>query len=428
MPATRLYRFGILMLVLTIAALIAPAAFAQNAREVSLPSERTLNQFGLELAWWNHAAINRSLDRVQHFTADEDVTFVQSRRGTVTVFENGTGKKLWTRQLGRSGDVNFPAMSDSEIAIIAAGSNVYGIHKFSGLTAWNIPIPGAPSTSPVSDSKQMYVGTVDGAVYAFDTKKLMEYEKEGLLPRWANMTQQWVYQTGSEVSAPPVTTGVVVNVASNDGQLYGLSAGDRQLRFQFETDAPIAASIAQAGNYLFLASEDFNVYCINADNGVIRWEFVTGQPIRKQAQVVGNQVYLMPVGGGMYCVSESDGEELWLNTKADDFLAATNSLVYASDRLGNLLILDRDNGATLGMIPLCNYDVHLANDRTDRILLATSTGLVICLREIGRPFPLYHKHPDRQPVLPEVTPEAEAQGEQPTTEDGATDTAPTAQP
>ncbi|MGE3316008.1 MAG: PQQ-binding-like beta-propeller repeat protein, partial [Planctomycetaceae bacterium] len=349
--------------------------------------------------------LDRTLDRVAHFTTDEDVTVVQSRRGHVTGFDNATGRKLWVRQLGRNGDVSFPATSNADIVVIPTGSNIYGIQKLTGNMAWEVPVPGAPSVSAVTDSKHVYVGTVSGTVYAFDLAKLSRFYKEALLPRWSKLTQAWVYQTGSSITTPAVTTGLVVNFAARDGQLYGLSAEERKLRFQFETDAPIAAPMAYSGSKLYLASEDFNVYCLNADNGVIQWEFVSGLPIRKQAQVVGNHVYLLPDGGGMYALADSDGQELWLNPKANEFLAATSSLVYASDSSGNVLILGREDGATLGMIPLRDFDVRVSNDRTDRVYLTTSTGLTVCLRELNRPFPIYHKYPDRQPVLPEVTPE-----------------------
>jgi hypothetical protein len=50
----------------------------------------------------------------------------------------------------------------------------------------------------------------------------------------------------------------------------------------------------------------------------------------------------------------------------------------------------------------------LANDRSDRIYLATESGLVICLREQGREFPRFHKYPEREPILPEFAPEGAA--------------------
>jgi hypothetical protein len=56
-------------------------------------------------------------------------------------------------------------------------------------------------------------------------------------------------------------------------------------------------------------------------------------------------------------------------------------------------------------LPLRDFTVRYGNELTDRIYLATSRGLVICLRENGQEFPIYHRYPERQPILPEFAPE-----------------------
>ena len=57
------------------------------------------------------------------------------------------------------------------------------------------------------------------------------------------------------------------------------------------------------------------------------------------------------------------------------------------------------------MFPIDRYTNHLANDRSDRIYIATPAGLVMCLHEQGREFASFHVHPDRQPIMPELAPE-----------------------
>jgi hypothetical protein len=72
-------------------------------------------------------------------------------------------------------------------------------------------------------------------------------------------------------------------------------------------------------------------------------------------------------------------------------------------------------------------DGPLANDRNDRIYLATPQGLIIALHERGREFPAYYKYPERQPILPEFAPEDEAAdapaGEMPAEKTGAAEEA-----
>ena len=49
-----------------------------------LPSDRELNRYGLERAWWSRAVIDPASDMVKHVRVDEDNLYVQTRSGLVT--------------------------------------------------------------------------------------------------------------------------------------------------------------------------------------------------------------------------------------------------------------------------------------------------------------------------------------------------------
>jgi hypothetical protein len=72
------------------------------------------------------------------------------------------------------------------------------------------------------------------------------------------------------------------------------------------------------------------------------------------------------------------------------------------------------------------FSVRVANDRTDRIYMSTESGLIIGLRKRGETIPVFHKYPDRLPIIPEVTPEVPAAPEAApdAASDAATDAAP----
>jgi hypothetical protein len=70
-----------------------------------------------------------------------------------------------------------------------------------------------------------------------------------------------------------------------------------------------------------------------------------------------------------------------------------------------VLILSRDDGAITGSLPARELSLRAANDRTDRLYLASPQGTLVCLRPQGSDFPEYHKFPERQPMLPEFAEE-----------------------
>jgi len=96
---------------------------------------------------------------------------------------------------------------------------------------------------------------------------------------------------------------------------------------------------------------------------------------------------------------------VWTNRYASRFLAATPSVVYASSTVDDVLLLNRATGQQVGAFALRGMPVRIANDRTDRLYFASERGLVLCVRERERDYPLFHKQPEKRPVEPEIAPD-----------------------
>jgi outer membrane protein assembly factor BamB len=383
-------------------------AMAQVKGDAQLPTYQQLSPLGLERGWWAQAVINPSRDKIRHVAIDEDMVYVQASSGVTTAFDAETGRQLWAVHLGRFDQPSFPAISNEDLAMIVVGSTMYGLEKKTGRTVWTLILPGQPSTSPAVDEKHVYFGTLDGSLYAYSLRKIRQLFEERRLPQWSMEAQVWKYKSGKEITSPPITTGRVVNFASRDGSLYSVYAADRKLVYQLETDKAIVAPLTRLGNSMFVASEDFTFYSLNLLNGRVQWEFTSGLPIRKAPWPIENDLYILPDRGGMYCLDPKDGQQRWWNPNLTNFVAVVGGAVATSDLDGNLVMISRAKGEIIGSLPLRRYTVRTGNDRTDRIYLATESGLVICLRQIGHTFPVYHRFPDRLPLLPEFAPEEDS--------------------
>ena len=233
----------------------------------------------------------------------------------------------------------------------------------------------------------------------------IRFSKNPLLAKDAFKSLKWQYKTGARIVFPPVSTGKVVLIASTDASLYGFQTQPRKLLFQFETDQPLSAPITQVGRLIFVATADRKAYCLDAETGQIKWELLSGLNLRQAVRVIGDHVFLRPEGYGLRCLSLSRASQIWTNRQAVSFLAATPAVVYASDSLGNVLLLDQKDGHQIGAFPMRLFPIRVANDRTDRLYFASNRGLVVCVREREREFPLFHKNPEKKPVLPDVAPD-----------------------
>ena len=397
--------------VLTVVAVVASSfvtpAVAQLKGDAPLPTHQQLSRLGLERAWWAQAVLNPHRDKIRHVSIDEDIVYVQATSGVTTAFDAETGQQLWAVQLGSLDQPSFPAISNENLALIVVGSTMYGIEKRTGKTVWTLILRGQPSTGPAVDEKHVYFGTLDGMLYAYSLRKIQKLYEERRLPQWSMEAQVWNYKAAKEITSPPITTGRVVNFASRDGSLYSVTAKERKLVYQLETDKAIVAPLVRLGNMMYMASEDFTFYALNLFNGRVEWEFTSGLPIRKAPWAVDPDLYVMPDRGGMYCLDPITGARRWWKPDLTNFIAVTGGAVAASDEDGNLVMVSRDKGETIGSLLLRRFTVRTGNDRTDRIYLATESGLVLCVRQIGHSFPVYHRYPDRLPLLPEITPDDE---------------------
>jgi outer membrane protein assembly factor BamB len=372
-----------------------------------LPTESLLNRRGLTRRWWGHATINDQRDKLSFLTADESFLFAQSSAGAVTAFDCETGKLLWDRSVGRRDRAVYPATFNDEHLFVINGLKLFAVRKINGDIAWELNLPGQPSSSPVADSKRVYVGFLDGSQYAFDLEKIRDLYSKGLLPQYSDATVTWRYRTSHPITVPAVPVGELVSFATKSGLLYCVGAADHKLIFQFETDAPLTAPVARYKNNLLLASEDSNFYSLNSTNGKLGWEFTTGNVIRTAPVLIEDEVYLLPERGRMFKLSAETGRELWPRpqTRIESFLSASSHRLFVVDHDNNLRILSRATGESEGEFPLERFIRHVTNVRSDRIFLATERGLIMCLHERGRDFPRFHLHPERQPILPEFAPE-----------------------
>ncbi|MEX2286728.1 MAG: PQQ-binding-like beta-propeller repeat protein, partial [Planctomycetaceae bacterium] len=348
------------------------SVYAQRATEgKELPSQQLLDRYGLKLAWWGQATMDPVEDRVRYVSIDEQVVVVQSTKGTVTTFDHDNGRRLWSAQFGRPNHPSYAVAINDQLIVVPVGMRMYAVDKFTGELIWQILLPSHPSTSPSMDANRIYIGSLNGTLYAYNLKKVRQSFEEGYDERWSFLSLDWRYMAGKRIVTAPVSNDRNIAFASYDGLLYSVEAINHRLRFQFEPDYPISAPLGFSENLLFAVTDGYKVYCIDSDDGNLIWEYAAGTPIHQAPRIIGQQLFLVTDNGAMLCVSKATHQQFWVRENVGQFLAATNSLVYASDMVGNIQLVSREDGSTLGMLPLRQYTVRPENDRTDRLFLVT---------------------------------------------------------
>lgn len=438
--------------VLTIASIICCGAtspsFAQVSGTNTVPTQQQLGRVGLERVWWAQAIMNPRRDKIEHLAVDEDAVYVQVSSGVTTAFDTETGRQKWAVRLGEFDQISFPAVSNEDEVIIVVGSTMYGLNKGTGQVLWQFLLEAPLVAGPSVDNDHVYFGNLDGLIYAFDLRKVRKLYNERRMPDGAWAAEVWRYKAGKRITSPPIVTSRVVCFASQDASIYILTAKEGKLVYQLEIDKPAAAPLLRLENTVFISSQDGSFLAINLDggkgdkgtvvgqtaptiddekadeakpekvetkaprlrSGQVIWEFTTALPIRKPMWAIGTNLYLTPERGGLYCLDPLSGKRKWSHPNLSGFLAELEELVATVDYDGNMVMVTKDRGQVVGSLELRRFAVRIGNDRTDRIYLSTETGLVICLRQKDHIDPVYHRFPDRLPLLPEFEPE---EGEMP---------------
>jgi outer membrane protein assembly factor BamB len=336
-------------------------------------------RLGLERAWFAQAPVDPSRSRTKTWFQYFDHLYCVSDSGIVTAINAETGATEWTRQIGASGISAFGPDANMNYLGVVSGARMYLLDRATGAVEWSRELGSAPASGPALSRDYAYVALLSGRIEGY---KLSEPN-----------VQPWYYQSKGRTFLRPTTTGSVVSWPTTEGYLYVSPANDPGIRFRVETEADIVTSPAEMGQFLYIASLDGYLYCYDENTGQEQWRYSTGFPILSSPAIVGDHAYVASIEPVLHCVDANSGESIWNFAGASHFGAQGKDRVYASDKYGNILALDKTTGALVGRIDTAEDMTTLVNDQTDRIYLANDRGLVQCLREIGANEPTLYRKP-----------------------------------
>lgn len=191
---------------------------------------------------------------------------------------------------------------------------------------------GGVRSSPAVVGGTVFVGALDGALYAIDA---------------ATGEEEWQFLAGGYVGSPAVFDDIVL--ATGDGGLFALDASDGTEIWSAATEgaslfseATIADSVAYVGGY------DGYLYAIDPYLGDLYWEFRTDGRIWIAPAVEDEIVYARSDDGNIYAVDIITGEERWRAqigwNNESSAPAVADGMVYVGGADGVTYALDAISG------------------------------------------------------------------------------------
>jgi outer membrane protein assembly factor BamB len=443
-------------LVVLLSALTLPAQHSRArvyTRPVPPPAEM-LRRLNLTQAWSRYVPTEGTRDGIATVQIDGRDLLLQTHRGLVLRLDAETGEIRWRTLVGIPYRVTQPLAMNSRLVLVVNNATLYGLDRDNGALLWRFRLPGGIAAPPVADELLVYVSTATTRLYTYALPRAAlpesvpggptgtppgksppegpalsrspstpsPYARTLLEAAGASAervpvpTPLWDELTDHALQFAPLLSTDTVLVTSPDGTSVAFTkaraaregAGSVEV-YQFKS-GKVAASPGRFGDTAYIPSQDSNLYALNIGNGRLRWRYTAGSPLARRPSPLERDVYVTAERDGLTRVDRETGEALWRvphgrlvresNPEADRFLAANNKFVYAADRTGRLMVLERRRGITLSTYDTRALNVVVPNEVTDRLYLAANNGLIVCLHDRDYLRPLRHRRLEEEASSP----------------------------
>jgi outer membrane protein assembly factor BamB len=436
-------------------ALTAPLIHAQDVgtqiySNPLTPSREVLDRLNLQLGWRVYLPVQGRRDGIFTVQFEDKDLFVQTQAGLIVNLDPETGRERWRNHVGIPYRPTHQLGVNKLMVFAVNGTWLYALSRATGQKLWEYNLPNAPSGPPAADDKQVYLSLGTGHVYTYQivnpqpgTDKIGTPAGPGLgqgvtLGKGSlgdpksdrqGLVAERSYRAGNDVG--PLSGGIAASMSAPEGPQPLLPVADRITQhyieeaplqtgdtllyacanggalalgkvrpiefFYFPTRGPVTAAPGQHGETAYIGSHDNSLNALSIVTGKTQWRFTAPSPILKPPIVTDEDVYAAPDRSGLYRLDRASGEPLWVNPTADQFLGANKKFVYAVDRSGRLMVLDKKRGTTLSGFDTRDFQIPISNETTDRIYLGAHNGLLICLHDREYEKPLVTKYAEVKP-------------------------------
>jgi outer membrane protein assembly factor BamB len=159
----------------------------------------------------------------------------------------------------------------------------------------------------------------------------------------------WQQTLGSEITAPPTSTGENLYVGTKFGSIESLDATDGRKQWSYDADTKLRSSPVHVGEIVFVVIgkndlfENHGIVALDAESGTVRWTFSPEAWWLEILGVTDDVLYvgteddaIEDTGQTLYALSVADGAEQWAGEIGDPsggLLAAETIYVPTYGRL-----------------------------------------------------------------------------------------------
>jgi outer membrane protein assembly factor BamB len=410
--------------VAVVAALLLPSVPAQNHRRniysnPELPAPEALRRLNLHQAWRGTVPMEGRKDGFLRIVFDGRDMFVTTRSGLVMRLDAETGQVRWRSRVGKAYTLLPYITMNRRSLFVIANATLFSLDRETGTENFEFSLPGGITAGVAVDKTRAFVPTATTELYTYalpltggggggiagsgNQSLLIERGdgQERLGPK-----AMWTSKTNIQLSYRPMVSKRELLVLSPEGQGIGFhktphQEGVAEVLFSFDLGHKVTTAPTSFGDTAYIGCDDSTLYSVNMRNGRLRWRHTAGTPITRSPVLLDTDLFFTSDRDGLTRLDRVTGEPRWRfpharvpyegNPNADQFLAANDRFVYATDDSGRLLVLDRKRGTQLSMFDSSAFRFPVINDVTDRLYLAANNGMIVCLHDRDQREPMQHR-------------------------------------
>lgn len=338
------------------------------------------------------------------------------------------GSWLWSRRTSDVGGPVTPAGIGSEIVAVPSTEGVTALERSTGKLRWRETFGQPPSAGVATIGDWVYVPTSGNAVNRFavnpvkptaltspasanpisgrgqsgdagqpqqkaEDKKADKKEKKKRIQNLAPVAINDGGKGHVELTPLPLVDGVLW--CTTDGLLVTLQPSEPDWRrLDFSLVNPPSGTPVVRGNSVYAATTAGDLARIDLPRSLRRlelaWYATLPGPARTGPFVAGETLVVSLGELGIIAYSAETGARLWQTCLTGTILSVGGNRIWVIDPVGRLSAIDLATGEPRESLCLGPFTLPVVNTVSDRLLLATRTGTLVCLAPrgtVGSPTP-----------------------------------------
>ncbi len=329
---------------------------------------------------------------------------VLTKDGMVQTFDAETGNLLWMKSCGLSCAPAYPADISPAGVSVVHGEDLYLLDLETGQQLVSKRLRHGNSNAVSVCNEVAFVGDFSHRVEAYSLKV------EDIRP--------WTYIVNGRPVGQPVSLAdqSFSAIATDEGYVYVFTSRENPtVWIRYQAPGRIIGSLSAGNGAFYVGSAQGTLAKVTTQDrvGRVDWEFRTGQAISSPAFVSGKEVFVATEAGELFAIDDETAMTRWVaeSGRAVAVLGRAANRVFFSTTAGEIAAIDAASGDFLAASQPHALALPIVNSTHDRLYVASTNGLLQCLRPIGAALPTFQvpvmAGESQQPQPAESSPVAE---------------------